>query len=307
MNANNCIKQMPREYFFTNVEEKIMDRPQLKTRLYFCMWSDLLGFGNQFFQNNWQLSETDKFQIYLRLNNAHSIVLQQTSPSERVFILNDGIAKVTEIKLSPTDLTPLLNVSLFFRGIILTHINIIQSENKTNLPGCRTVVSFGEGIEYITREIKYDDFLFNYCRKNPHELGKSSKINGNPTILYNPVELQMNTAFSKSYILESGGSKAGLSGANLFIDSSVLNVMDKLCEMHKYEKVISESADTICILYKHPDDVNRVYLGFELSKPIKPTGIPWQTEVFKILRFYPHDEDINEFWFDLVNIGANFK
>lgn len=306
MNTTNCTKQMPREYFSTNVEEKIENNPPIKTRLYFCMWSDLLGFGCKFYQNNWNLSIEEKQQIYRRLNNAHSIALRQTSPLEKVFILNDGIAKIMEMKLSQDDFTPLLQVSLFFRGIILTHIKITHAENKTNLPGCRTVVSFGEGIEYITQEIKYDDFLFNYCRKNPDEMGESAKRNGNPTILYNPVELQMNTAFSKSYILENGGSKAGLCGANLYIDSSVLFAIDELCKLHNYEKIISETRETISIFYRYPNEINRVCLGFELAKPIIPKGIPWQTEIYKVLRFYPHDEDISDFWFDLANIETNF-
>ena len=50
---------------------------------------------------------------------------------------------------------------------------------------------------------------------------------GNPIVIYNPKEMQMNTAFSKAYILESGGGKAGLPGNYMYIDKSVIDAIDK--------------------------------------------------------------------------------
>ncbi len=45
-------------------------------------------------------------------------------------------------------------------------------------------------------------------------------------MVYSPKEFQMNTAFSKAYIIETAGTKAGLTGTNLYIDEEFLKYLE---------------------------------------------------------------------------------
>ena len=47
-------------------------------------------------------------------------------------------------------------------------------------------------------------------------------------MLTTPEYFQMNTAFSKAYIIESSGSKAGVTGNNLYIDNYLLIFLEDL-------------------------------------------------------------------------------
>jgi len=65
---------------------------------YFCKWSELPGFVNIFFENNWTLDEKTKIRIYNRLLKVRGIVLYDSNfQHERNLVLNDGIVKVFKI------------------------------------------------------------------------------------------------------------------------------------------------------------------------------------------------------------------
>ena len=211
--------------FGSNLTYKIGNPPNLKTKKCFCMWSDLLGFGHILEENNWILSEAIKRQIYNRLETAHSSALYYSSPFERELILNDGIAKVFHLKSKYKDNNNILLISLFIKSCIELHISINSSEFESGNPGCRTVLAFGENIEYLADDIRYDDYVMNYTKSKDSDISNFAKHAGNPFVIYNPKELQMNTAFSKAYLLETGGTEAGLSGNQFFIDESVINAI----------------------------------------------------------------------------------
>ena len=46
----------------------------------------------------------------------------------------------------------------------------------------------------------------NYSKPQGAELSDLAQKVGNPVVIYNPKELQMNTAFSKAFLLDEGGS-----------------------------------------------------------------------------------------------------
>ena len=105
-------------------------------------------------------------------------------------------------------------------------MSINKEEHLHKYPGCRSVISFGENIEYLADEIRLDDWVLNYT-KNGNGISNFAKAYGNPIIIYNPKELQMNTAFSKAFLLESEGSRIGLCGNNLYIDKSTIEAIIK--------------------------------------------------------------------------------
>lgn len=184
---------MEEKYLYSNnLQQKKDEKRDIITKQNFCFWSDLLGFGSDFFDNQWKLSDEQQNSIYGRLRNAHNIFLDNTTPlTETCLILNDGLVKVSEISINQH-----LDIYGFFiRGCVYTHNGIKELEVKNDLPGPRSVLTFGESIEYLIPEVKLDDYVSNYTKKNSEGLSSIAKRTGNPTVVYNPKPFQMNMAF----------------------------------------------------------------------------------------------------------------
>ena len=75
--------------------------------------------------------------------------------------------------------------------------------------------------------------LLNYSRPDPADLGTLAKKHANPIVVYNPEPFQMNTAFSKSYILDSLGSSYGIRGNKFYIEHAVIDFMKELALVHE--------------------------------------------------------------------------
>lgn len=265
------------------------------------MWSDLLGFGQIFQDSNWILNEEVKRRVYERLEAAHSAVLYYSSPTERDLILNDGIAKVFQPKSKYEDRNNILMLSLFLRSCVEFHISINETEHKLGLPGCRSVLAFGENIEYIADDIRFDDYVMNYSKPKDSNISDLAKSNGNPIVVYNPKELQMNTAFSKAYLLEAGGSKAGLPESYFYIDESMINGIIKFATDKGYVPIWKEKEDGLYLFVPYQkDNIEDVAMGLCFDKGIiTPINVRYRTKVYKLLRYYPHDEKTIDFYFDL--------
>lgn len=288
--------------------KKIGNPPELKSRHSFCLWSDLLGFGNIYSDNNWSLSKKQKKEVYDRLLAAHSSVLYFSQPNERNLILNDGIAKVYIPDESIFGKGDIHSISMYFRSCIELHLAITKTEKANGFPGCRSVIAFGDSIEYLAEEVRFDDYVLNYTKPEGHEISSIAERVGNPTIIYNPKELQMNTAFSKAYILESGGSKAGLPGNNMYIDQSVVDALIEYGEKNGMIHVWQESDNELRLLIPYEkDNLNMVVIGLSFDKNvISPTVGRYSTKVYKLLKLFPYDEPVDEFYFDLCgNLMSN--
>lgn len=300
LDFSRILKDVPAEWT-TNLSRKIGNPPQLKTRNAFCMWSDLLGFGNVYAENNWQLNDKQRREVYNRLVAAHSAVLYYSQMNERNLILNDGIAKVFIPDDGLWGKKAINSIAYYLRACIELHMAINQVERATGYPGCRSVMAFGECIEYLAEEVKYDDYVLNYTKPDKDGLSSNAQRNGNPTIIYNPKELQMNTAFSKAYILESGGLNAGLPGNNLYMDQSVIDAVIKYAERMGLSHCWQELETELRLLIPYnQNDLNRVVVGFAFDRnPIVPDIHRLSTKVYHLLKLFPYDEPVDEFCFDL--------
>lgn len=285
----------------SNITQKIGNPPKLKSKQVFCMWSDLLGFSHHFTECNWNLSQKQKQKIYDRLVAAHSSVLYYSRPNERNLILNDGIAKIYSIP--EYEENALGALGLFLRFCIELHMTISNTEKHDGYPGCRSVIAFGEYIEYLADEVRFDDYVFNYSKPQGSDISDVAQRMGNPLVIYNPKELQMNTAFSKAYILEGYGSRVGIEGNNLYIDQSVIDVIIEYAQKQKKEVVWQEFAEENWFLVPYDsNNPNEVFLGFAFDKdPIKVEGQKYNTTVYRLRKLFPYDEKVDEFCFDLDN------
>ena len=300
MDFSSLFHSLP-DSFGSNLSLKIGNPPKLKSHRCFCMWSDLLGFGGMFQLNNWRLNHRQKRKIYDRLKAAHSAVLYYSSFEERNLILNDGVAKVFQPKIYVK--SKMTSISLYFRSCVQLHMSICKNEQENCYPGCRSVLAFGENIEYLDDEFRFDDWVLNYTKPSGSKISDLAKAEGNPIVIYNPKELQMNTAFSKAFLLENGGTKIGLPGNHFYIDKSVLEAIAKYAKRESYELVWKETSNELFLFVtKDKDDIENVIMGFCFDNTaIEPPIDKYKTVVYRLKKFYPHDENPNEFCFDLDN------
>lgn len=188
----------------------------------FCAWSDVLGFANPFEADEWTFSENSQQNIET-LICIDSILKESIVENEKCLFLNDGVSRIYDIKY---DFDHKIGASIdnpflllrWFNQILIYHFTVNEFL-KPRLPGIRTVISFGERLN-IAEEFLTADKV-NHFYKN---ILFSDESKGE-IALYNPKEFQLNLAFSKAYFIESAGSKAGICGSNLFIDSQVLEVL----------------------------------------------------------------------------------
>ncbi len=279
------------KYFYSSNLRKKMDAPfEAKTRLNFCFWSDLLGFGKSFFEHQWNLPIEEKKKIYERLQMSHNIFLNHITPiTETSLVLNDGLVKVARIK---EETHPDL-YGFYLRECILTHNDIKKAETQQQLPGPRSVLTFGEQIEYIIPDVKLDDFVYNYTKKDPNQLSKLAQTTGNPTVVYNPAPFQMNMAFSKAYTLDSLGKKHGLEGSHLYVEQSVLDFSEMLAK--KLGTTITNTTNNGERTFLLEKGNDYVYWGFKFDAEIPITYKGWNTTVYRLKSFFPPDEKITEF------------
>lgn len=278
---------------------KLNNLPDLKVRESLCCWQDLLGFGSPLYECDWNPTEETFKEIYKRLTTAQKEFFSNLSPfNEFGLVLNDGSVKTT----FTDSITSFLDLSFWLRGCVITHLNVNRNESENGYPGARTVLTHGKAMSHSHPEFRFDDFVFTYTKKDPNGLSQIAEDRGNPLVAINPTPMQMNMAFSKAYILDNGGSKIGLSGSNFYLDNSVLEYIRNFKNLFSPDsEIVEDYKDNIYIfVLPSKDSVKRYVLGFELENPsIKISAKHITTQVWKVISYYPWDEDFDEFKFKL--------
>ena len=297
--------ESPREFlddslldFGTNIAKKILHTPTLCIANSFCAWSDLLGFGRDLSSNNWQLNITERKKIYERIKTAHDIVLYYSKSYERIFILNDAAARVYTISKG---ISQFRRLTLFIKNSIQTHMNINGVEPANSLPGCRTVLAFGECMRYMDSSTHFDDYVLNYTKSDINGISSIAKENGNFQVVYNPTDFQMNSAFSKAYILDEAGKSKGLAGPHFYVDQSVIDAIKEYSRIAGFyiEDKLDDNHYQLFVYYDKNKDA-RIPMGFLFDTPIDAKIEDWKTQVYRLRRFYPDDVPLDEnFYFDL--------
>jgi len=296
---NEAFKKIKNYHYTNNLTKKIANPPNLRRYNCFCLWSDLLGFGRMWTACNWKPNIFQSRKIYRRLQRAHSAVLYYSSPFEHNLILNDGVAKVLS-NPNILDKSKLTTISIFLRSCIQLHIHINAEEHNHGYPGTRSVLAYGMGIEYLYEQVTFDDYVLNYTKPKGSDTSNMVKEHGDTITIYNPRELQMNTAFSKAYLLERLGSEKNITGNNLFIDQSVLEALFALAKKGNIEPIKQIEDGKAVILFPYNKNcTNFVYMGFEFDKIIPVENEGWKTTVYRLKKFFPHDEKIDDFCFEL--------
>lgn len=187
-----------------------------------CAWSDLLGFGTSLRAGGWNDIETVQSTLD-RVVRLHDLAVSSFCDFETMFMINDGIAR-------NFDFCPdrgLFRIINWLRGLWETHDRINQLEQESGHPGIRTVLTYGKRATYSEGNWKTSELMLANRPNLSHE-DLSFMYHDkflSKTIIYVPVEFQMNLAFAKAYFLESLGSRHGLPGPRFFIDNSLVDFL----------------------------------------------------------------------------------
>ncbi|UUV17574.1 hypothetical protein NRK67_01710 [Fusobacteria bacterium ZRK30] len=256
----------------------------------FCMWSDLLGYGAPLKKSKWQLNTKDAKENLLRITLLEPHFHVRNNSEEVSLVLNDGIIRSLDFK-GELDYYERKYLSWLSRAIL--NYNILnESDIKNNFYGLRSVLSIGDRFSYMNERVSMAS----------NTIAHSSVIETlkKKTAIYSPKEFQMNMAFSKAYIMESSGSRAGLNGNNLFIDIDVLNFIKDYYEDngHKWNRM--KTID-------HDDGISStivsdwVSVSYKINEKMTEKNFVWSVDMFMEGKQYT----LMTLWFDKEKIEYN--
>lgn len=170
----------------------------------FCIWEDLLGYGRPFYLNDWNLNNEMAQSNIGRIKNLEKILKTVPVPiAEKILFMNDGLIRNVDVHKSGTYVEIYL-MWLEYNIQMFREINI--ADIRQGYCGMRGVLTAGNRTQYTGEILKFSDLVITTRQQDDN------------IIVYSPSEFQMNTAFSKAYIMEGQGKNQGLIGPHLFID-----------------------------------------------------------------------------------------
>jgi hypothetical protein len=170
-----------------------------------CCWCDLLGFGTNLVKAQWDLGD-DLCKHNLDRLKALSTVFENSMALEHPNKMSFNDSFASTIDLNENDESSLRNLIYFLDGVMgdFNMANYIDREG--GFPGVRGVISLGSRYQYTN------------CQATEEMNGRLN--------CFTPLGFQMNTAFSKAFLIEECGSKAGIVGPNLYIDAEVFRFIE---------------------------------------------------------------------------------
>lgn len=191
----------------------------------FCIsaaaWVDLLGYGSMIAAAGLNPVDERAKMAVTRLRVFHRIVAEHSGRYYRTLVINDGAVAYRDLSLRDNGVTH----DFLQRSHILFE-EIAHSERRNGWPGARMVLGFGfrargsrRGIDEA--ELRVDRIL---AQMDAGEIGAEEAVRQAASIQrYSDAipQLQANFAFTRSYVADVGGSRVGLGGPNLFVDTAM--------------------------------------------------------------------------------------
>lgn len=233
-------------------------------------WFDICGYGSLLEKSNWNLRTLRDNGFFEALSNAYErlghpfIADVPPRPSEKVLVINDGIARTIDLS-SQAHVEP-VRLLFYVRDLFLAHFQLMRNLANLGL-GLRTVLAGGERCQYSPKSISGESIL--YHSGNPSAYGRALL---SQQFVYYPPEFQMNTAFAAAYTIEALGSHAGISPNRLYIARTWIDTVSGVLA-----SPIRVTDSTIEI--PHNDGAG-LSLHFDQKIQVKAKG--FENDVFKI-------------------------
>lgn len=191
----------------------------------FCIsataWVDLLGYGAMIGAADLNPVDARARTAVTRLRAFHRIVADHSGRHYRSLVINDGAAAYRDLSLRDNGVTHdfLQRSHALFQAID-------ESERRNGWPGARMVVGLGfrargsrRGIDETERRVgRILADLEAGVIGAKEAVRKAASLqrysDGIP-------QLQANFAFTRSYLADAGGSRVGLGGPRLFVDTAM--------------------------------------------------------------------------------------
>lgn len=176
-------------------------------------WFDICGYGSVLAGVKWDLTSLRDTGLFDALGRAYSLLGSPLiagvppMPTERVLIMNDGVARTT-------DLTPHADhaaLLFYIRDLLMRHHWLQVAMTNQGL-GLRSVLAGGERCQYSPVAVTGESIL--HYTGEPSAHGKKLL---QQQFVYHPAEFQMNTAFAMAYTIEALGSAHGVTPNHLYI------------------------------------------------------------------------------------------
>ena len=249
-----------------------------------AIWTDICGFGNLLQNNEWDLLKLQNAGLVELLNEVYSIAgrvmlpFASPMPSDRILVLNDGIAKTLDLNFK--NYLDGHTFLFFLRDSIFNHYFLLKTTENYGV-GIRTVFAGGARIQYSPEKITGHSVLY-YDNNNISDFGKKIL---ETQFLYNPSEFQMNTAFAKAFTIDSLGTKEGINVNGLYIESSFIDLIEDIPNL----KVQIED-NKIDISYKDTL-MFKIYTSKTIIKKIKGLEVKiYHIKKFKIYKEFDGDD-----------------
>ncbi|MBI4447323.1 MAG: hypothetical protein HY645_15630 [Acidobacteria bacterium] len=188
-----------------------------------CTWMDISGFRAKLDSANWDLGTAQARGLIDILSDAYEIAAKPIplgfppTPLERLLVLNDGIARVLDLP-DGFQGEPFL-AALYLREILTKHFRLIQHLELKGL-GLRTVLAGGHRIQYTPERTTGKELLPTAPSGPVSEQGRQFVLE---EFLYHPAPFQMNTAFSRAYLIE----RSNIERNSVYFDESFVHLLSQ--------------------------------------------------------------------------------
>lgn len=191
----------------------------------FCIsgaaWVDLLGYGSMISAAELNPVDPRAKTAVARLRAFHRIVADHSGRYFRSLVINDGAVAYRDLSLRDDGVT-----HDFLQRSQLLFSDIADSEHRNGWPGARMVLGLGfrargsrRGIDDGERRVSR---ILADLRAGTIEAEEAVRQAASIQRYSDGIpQLQANFAFTRSYVADSAGSRAGLGGAKMFVDTAM--------------------------------------------------------------------------------------
>jgi hypothetical protein len=179
-------------------------------------WVDLLGYGSLLREAHFDPTDADAIRALDRLQIFHQCVAANSGTRLGIAVLNDGAVAFAD--LSPRSRS--VSYDFLARSVLL-HQRVNEADQPSGFPGARMIVAAGFRVRsrggaihtnaeaHLLRRVADGDIP---CEQAVHQaLRLRPRFGAVP-------ELHANFAFTRAYLADLDGSRAGLAGPGCFID-----------------------------------------------------------------------------------------
>lgn len=255
-------------------------------QLPFCIsavaWVDLLGYGSMIAQADLNPIDVRAKEAVTRLRAFHRIVADHSDRHFRTLVINDGAVVYRDLSLRDDGVT-----HDFLQRSHRLFEAIAGSEAKNGWNGARMVLcagfrarGSGRAIDAAEKRVRLILARLDAGEIKPEQaVREAASIQRHSDAI---PQLQANFAFTRAYVADAAGSRAGLGGARMFVDTSIFTkgqppswVEHEVPISFKDERLRIDCALVPLIGLRAPGKVNQripgLRTGLEIGEAIAPT------------------------------------